>query len=1004
MKKRLLACLLTAAMLVSLFPLPALAAEAGSDSEGLCPHHTEHSYEVCGCIEAVEGTPCGYVCEICGVENSTPSNAETVTVESVQAMIDVLPAPEDITPDNRAEVEAQLEAIDTARAGLTDEDSGQLDTARYQAAVSALAELDEQIGNDLPMPVDGNTGDFTVTGGTLDTEYTYDANTKTLTISTNGTYTITGTGVATQDKIVIADGVTANVTLDNVNIDVGGSTSYVCAFRVEGNATCNLTLTGVNTLKSGYGQPRLSVSVWDNKTPSLTITANSTGSLEATGGTNGAGIGGGSGGNITINGGTVTASGGTWGAGIGGGERGAGGNITINGGMVTAIGGTGNSYFGGAGIGCGGGTGSDERGKGGTITINGGTVTASRRDSKIDAIGGLESSFSTGTDGSAFIVADSISDQSGKDNGSWSGVIFEGNAGTVYGTPTLKTDAEIPSGKTLTIEDGKELTIGSGVTLTNNGTITIDGTLNNNGTVDDQGTINGQGTANPKIAQPDTQVGEGYSIDYATKKITIETGYEVENLTTGATVEPGTLIKCYKPENDLFEASKPAEFTTPALRAAPTVSINYKYEDLTVDQGNIEYSQDGTNWQSGGIFGPDFEYDLGWNGTVPVTVYARFSATDSDYASNPTGPITIPARPAMPDVIGVAPTTAENKDGKITGTAPGMKWVLTNMPYDSGDCTDSETTGLAPGPYYVWVEYTNNSFSSERVEVEVPSYENAPKYLVTVNNGTGDHTEAAEGWTVTVTAGNPPSGQQFTGWTVEPDTMTVPNTSTTSFTMPAQAVTVTANFETIPTPPTPTKYLVTVNGGTGGGNYVAGDTVTITATVPSGQRFTGWTVNAGGVTLANASNTTTTFAMPAQAVTVTANFETIITPPTEYTVTFDARGGNVTPAAMKTTAGKLQSLPVPTRSSHTFAGWYTQSSGGEKITVDNVFTADTTIYAHWKYTGGNSGGGGSSGGGTTTTTTQKPSIEDSTGGSTTVPMCPRAIGIMRPFGSSRSRV
>ena len=57
MKKRLLACLLTAAMLVSLFPLPALAAEAGSDSEGLWPHHTEHSYEVCGCIEAVEGTP-----------------------------------------------------------------------------------------------------------------------------------------------------------------------------------------------------------------------------------------------------------------------------------------------------------------------------------------------------------------------------------------------------------------------------------------------------------------------------------------------------------------------------------------------------------------------------------------------------------------------------------------------------------------------------------------------------------------------------------------------------------------------------------------------------------------------------------------------------------------------------------------------------------------------------------------------------------------------------------
>ena len=198
-----------------------------------------------------------------------------------------------------------------------------------------------------------------------------------------------------------------------------------------------------------------------------------------------------------------------------------------------------------------------------------------------------------------------------------------------------------------------------------------------------------------------------------------------------------------------------------------------------------------------------------------------------------------------------------------------------------------------------------------------------------------------------------------------------------------------------------TTYLVTVNGGTGGGSYAEGDRVTITATVPNAQRFTGWTVNEGGVTVPNTNPAR--FTMPAQAVTVTANFETIITPPTEYTVTFDAQGGNVAPATMKTTVGKLQSLPVPTKSSHTFEGWFTQSSGGEKITVDNVFTADTTIYAHWKYTGGNSGGGGSSGsrgssgGGTTTTPTQKPNIEDSTGGSTTVtPVRPGETATIRP--------
>jgi hypothetical protein len=69
-----------------------------------------------------------------------------------------------------------------------------------------------------------------------------------------------------------------------------------------------------------------------------------------------------------------------------------------------------------------------------------------------------------------------------------------------------------------------------------------------------------------------------------------------------------------------------------------------------------------------------------------------------------------------------------------------------------------------------------------------------------------------------------------------------------------------------------TTYAVTVNDGSGSGSYAAGTNVTITATVPSGQQFTNWTVNSGGATLANANNASTSFTMPANAVTVTANF------------------------------------------------------------------------------------------------------------------------------------
>jgi len=67
-------------------------------------------------------------------------------------------------------------------------------------------------------------------------------------------------------------------------------------------------------------------------------------------------------------------------------------------------------------------------------------------------------------------------------------------------------------------------------------------------------------------------------------------------------------------------------------------------------------------------------------------------------------------------------------------------------------------------------------------------------------------------------------------------------------------------------------YHVTVNDGSGTGDYPAGSTVSITAIVPSGLQFAYWTVNTSNTTLADANSPTTTFTMPASAVTVTANF------------------------------------------------------------------------------------------------------------------------------------
>lgn len=67
-----------------------------------------------------------------------------------------------------------------------------------------------------------------------------------------------------------------------------------------------------------------------------------------------------------------------------------------------------------------------------------------------------------------------------------------------------------------------------------------------------------------------------------------------------------------------------------------------------------------------------------------------------------------------------------------------------------------------------------------------------------------------------------------------------------------------------------------------------------------------------------------------------------------YTVTFDANGGSVDPTSAVTVAGKLTSLPTPTYDGYTFLGWYTQKDSGNKVTTETVFTADSTIYAHWQ--------------------------------------------------------
>ena len=156
------------------------------------------------------------------------------------------------------------------------------------------------------------------------------------------------------------------------------------------------------------------------------------------------------------------------------------------------------------------------------------------------------------------------------------------------------------------------------------------------------------------------------------------------------------------------------------------------------------------------------------------------------------------------------------------------------------------------------------------------------------------------------------------------------------------------------------QFTVTV---TSGGNgtasashvkAVAGTEITLTATPKEGYHFKEWQVISGGVTIKDNK-----FLMPSANVEVKAIFEKDAPPaPTEFIVTFDGNGGTPSVGSMTTTDQKLTFLPSASRSgSYSFDGWYTEKSGGTKITTDTVFSANTTVYAHWTYTGGGGGGG-----------------------------------------------
>jgi uncharacterized repeat protein (TIGR02543 family) len=233
----------------------------------------------------------------------------------------------------------------------------------------------------------------------------------------------------------------------------------------------------------------------------------------------------------------------------------------------------------------------------------------------------------------------------------------------------------------------------------------------------------------------------------------------------------------------------------------------------------------------------------------------------------------------------------------LSPVAPGIFATLDGMVSDAEGQPVTTTWTQIDGPAAVtfdnpyavdtYVSFFTNGVYTLRLTADDGFGQSFDECVITVGDGyaviydgsgsTGGNVPAdgniyTNGATVTVlgnTGALVKSGYVFNDWSTTTNGVggTAYATGAT-FSMPASNVTLYAQWTALPT------YALTVNNGSGDGNYWQGAEVSIVAdTPPGGYRFVNWTTADGG-SFADANAASTVYTMPGNAATVTANFVT----------------------------------------------------------------------------------------------------------------------------------
>lgn len=685
--------------------------------------------------------------------------------------------------------------------------------------------------------------------------------------ATQGGQTYTGvfvvTGTSTTSKLVIkgSSGTAAKVYLNDLHITVSSGAAVSVSNNVD------LYIEGSSVLQSGENCAGI------QKEDDGQLTIDGSGSLEATGGESGAGIGGASGkpgNNITINGGTITASGKAgngWGAGIGGGKGQGGSNITIRGGNVKAIPGAEAAGIGGG-----------FKGNGTNISIEGGTVYAES--------GG-------GNGGTAAIGG-------GRVGGNGENIQITG------GDITLKKAdaADIGIG-------GKGIEIP--VADTFSGTLTY---LDENGTQDTDKSVVKYGiTVNGEefnSLNKDKILNGALRYDPDTKTLSLNEDQNVNGvLTINA---PGTDIVLdggtYSVLQGKLVIEDAADVTLTSTEARAifgdtnitcTGKLRITCENIAVD-GNLTVNNAssveliGKNDNGGTVTGAAV-----FNNTGEVTIqnkdatkgaahsvtyngkdYVYFTTADGEQNDPRITPISTAADASYLNIVPSKLHSITVPEGcsykvngaELTGAHEGQTVTVTAP--DKGD--HFEFAGWTISPDSVTLNNADKltaTFTMPDGDVKLENSYNQ-LYDVTVLKGTATPSFAKEGTEIAIEAAERP-GYRFERWDVLNDKVTLANknSNTTTFNMPAGEVQVEAKYKAL--------QSITVNDGTYTVNgkttteAVKGDKIVATANpAPEGEKFVGWdVVGVDGLTDEQKAVSPIEFEMPKNGVELTAQYKTL---------------------------------------------------------------------------------------------------------------------------------